>query len=348
MGFGAVLMLSARAIEELIAEPSWLPHRLDWVNGRLTFLRTDDRLLRSLSFIDGREPLSREPTIDVPLRAILEAVPAETPPLRMIYHVSFCGSTLLSRLLDRPGEILALKEPQCLVDLSDWRAHLDRLSVKDVSWQLALRAMLRLLNRPWQEGEKIVVKPSNWANNLIAHIGQYPNGARSVFVTIERRRFLIALLRGGHERLAFNARAINHLTSGSELGHRQVRSALSRDADPLAAVVRLGALCHHHQHLLFEHATGKAGGPDLIDLGDIEATPDRAVGRAATSLALDSISGGENMNHDAKNPGRLFSRERRRQIDADVERLHGAVIHRALEWLDEQLDAGRVALRSAS
>jgi hypothetical protein len=341
-------MVRDAAVERLIAEPSWLPHRVNRSDRSLTFLRTDDRLLRSLSFIDGRDALSQEPMIDVPLAAVLEAMPAGNLPLRMIYHVSFCGSTLLSRLLDRPGRILTLKEPQCLIDLSDWRAQLDRRKASDPEWDLALKAILGLLNRPWRDREKIVIKPSNWANNLIAHVGRYPGGMHSAFVTIERRRFLIALLRGGHERLAFNARAIDHLTAGNEMGRHLVRSALSHDSDPLAAAVRLGALSHHHQHSLFEHSSGAGGRPDLIDLDDIEAAPQKAVSRAATSLSLEPLSSGGDVDVDAKNPGRVFSRERRRQVDADVERLHGAIVDSALDWLDEQLHRDRLDLRSAS
>ena len=324
-------------LDDLIRNPRWLPHRLDWARGRVIFVRTDEATLRSMSFIDGREPITQEPPVEIALSDVVAAIGEPTEPLRMIFHVSFCGSTLLARLLDQPGRALALKEPQCLVDLSDWRAELARRGGDVGPCDRALDAMLALLNRRFSPDEPVVIKPSNWANNLILPIVRRGNQSRSVLVTIERRRFLIALLRGGRDRLAFNARAVDHLASGEEAAGKLVADALAHDRDPLAAMLRLGALSHDLQHRIFETAFRDSDRPLVIDLAQIEAGPREATSRAASAFGMSAPRGLDGKTtQDAKNPGRAFQRAQRVRGDAEIEEAHGSRIDAALAWLDER------------
>ena len=93
---------------------------IDFTRREVLFLRMNrDGYTRS-SFLDKRTITVDGTVYGAPLANLLdrfhEARPAPRP-INYIFHTAFCGSTLLSRCLDRSGVCLAYKEPFVLHQL---------------------------------------------------------------------------------------------------------------------------------------------------------------------------------------------------------------------------------------
>jgi hypothetical protein len=139
--------------------PEWLAHRYDPEHDAVHFARAERDARREVPFLtDEHLPGERLP---IGRAEALAAAPAAAP-IHFIFHSAYCCSTLLANALDLPGSASTLKEPVILNDLVGWRhrgAPGQRLSE-------VLDGTLRLLARPFEAGEAVIVKPSNLINSL--------------------------------------------------------------------------------------------------------------------------------------------------------------------------------------
>ena len=317
----------------LLSDPDWYLHRIDPVGEQARFLPTDRARLARTLFLDGRSPFSSGPEELMPLSALTSVSSSAGPP-RFIMHMSFCGSTQLAHLLDACGAALVLKEPQALVDLADWQRSLVEQHLADSRFAGALAAATALLSRHWADAPPTVIKPSNWANNLLPGLLTIPD-IRLVLVMIEARPFLRAVFRGGRDRLAFTARAAAHLAAASDQSNL-VEAAIAEDDDPVDRAARLTLVTHEVQRRYF------TAGPDRscerLDYGQIASEPAEALRRAAAALNLalsdDAVAETADLHStkDAKNPGREFSRTTQDRENEVVEQHHGSRFDRALDW----------------
>ena len=321
--------MRAPTLAAVLADPHFLPHRIDPGANMVTFMPTDAPRLARPSFIDGRSDFSSGKPVSLPLDAVLDELTAPVPgPDRMIFHVSFCGSTLLARMLELPGSAFVLKEPNALVDLADWKKAGGKIGPA-LDW---LRGSLR---RRWSADEPVVVKPSNWANNLLPELMADPSAIRPLFVTMQRRPFLIAVLRGGRDRLAFTARTAAHLAPAAQL-----QAAIAASEDPLTRAVHLAAVTLHVQMSAFA-AICRPG--QAIDAADLTGAPVEAALAANRILelgidpALLAANAAAKSGEDSKNPGRAFTSPGRASEDDAVEQHHGALLDSVLAWAERAL-----------
>lgn len=330
----------------ILSDPQYLPHAIDPGGNSITFLPTTRERLRRPSFIDGRSDFATGPAVSLPLDAMLaEAGAARAGEVdRMIFHVSFCGSTLLARMLDVPGASFVLKEPNILVELAGWRAA--HGAGDDPRFAPALAWVRAALRRHWRAGERVLIKPSNWANNLLEDLTADPSSLRPLFVTMERRPFLLAVLRGGRDRLAFTAQVAAHL-AGKGDGQAMLRDAIGATGDPIGRAVHLAALTLHLQTGMFVKAMRRGGwdGGSVIDASLLLARPVEAA-LTANAILDAGINPGElaqaaatKARENAKLPGRSFIPALRDSENDEVQRHHGARIDAALRWADRALGA---------
>lgn len=308
-------------------------HRLDAVQGDQLFVETTRDDLGRATFLDGRERFWGGETV----RQLTLGERAETGTRRFIFHVGFCGSTLLARLLGRSTMSLVLKEPQALTDLASQRAAI--VAGQAVTGMDALLDhALSCLSRAGTDDAPVVIKPSNWANIALREICTPGREVRGVFVSMERRAFVAAVFRGGRDRIAFCARLCAQISATDARWQRALGKALAASGDPLDQSAHIAALLHAMQERLFTEAMGRVEGM-RVDFADIVARPADTADRAAAHLGLDRLpapaaEADDLLRQHAKDSSRAFSAAERLSADAEIERLHGMRFDAALDWLD--------------
>ena len=217
-----------------LTDARWLGHR--YVEGsdayRFVFVPRADHA--QIPFLTDDCLGERPSAPDLPVDAILAGCP--DGPLHFVFHSAFCGSTLLTRAFDRPGTAMGLSEPMILNDVVGMRK---RGAPSSAVARMAHGA-LRLLGRPFAQGEAVIVKPSNLANGYAELFLALQPQARAVFLYAPLETFLISVARKGLAcRLWVRELAESFLREGlfAPLGHDA--AALFRQTDlQIAAAAR--------------------------------------------------------------------------------------------------------------
>ena len=309
-------------------------HRLRLEGGKVLHVQTTRDALRSTPFLDGRDRFwDDEEWRELPSGERH----AGNGCRRYVFHISFCGSTLLAKLLDRPGYVLALKEPHAFVDAAELLHTADEASSQSACILLsALEANLLRENA----GEAIVAKLSNWANNLVPLLCDPSRRSTAVFVTMPRADFITAVFRGGRDRMTYTARAIQHLVRQSDEGREALARAVGTDSDPLGQIARMTALSHAFQEAIFKAALQRNGwGNDRwFTMQEVVDDPVASASRACEVLELPRLASDQSdrivsrMSVHSKGADRPFQNTTRRDENATVLLHHGHYIREACAW----------------
>ncbi len=324
-------------LDVLLAEPRYLLHRVDLAADRLTFVDTTRASLCAASFLDGRVAFGSGDPILVPLSRALAVAPRVAGPDRFVFHVSFCGSTLLARLFDVPGQAFSYKEPQALVDLADAGVS----APQDERFAPAIDLVLGQLRLQWAAGEATVIKPSNWVNAILPQLVAASRDMRFVLCDILPRDFLSAVFRGGRERIVYTLQCCNHIVR-TYPDYTPYLAAASRSADPLVNAAQLTLLALHLQHRAFDTVDPNA--QHRLFHREIVSSVDACLSRAADILdvtlspqdraaAVDAHGGSHAKSRCA------FDILARDADDERIEALHGPRFDAALVWADATLPA---------
>ncbi len=316
---------------EVAHDTAWLPH--DMTADTVMLVRTSPERLAEAAFLDGRERFWTN-TAEMPIAEYLEAM-RQLPemPLRLILHVSFCGSTLLSRFLENSGRSVIYREPAIHVALADRMAAGG--SVADIC-DASDRAFARRI-----DDAVAIVKPTSWANALLPLWTTVP-GFNPIFITMEPRSFLRAAFRGGRERLAFVLRLAQHLAAARRTSAWLLKSATIPSSQPLLPAARLTlAALHLQTSLMREARKARSLSRDVVlDAADIFRDAREAAHRASHTLSLeigsDSARTGCWSDANAKDPKAPFSRAEEDAANAQIESFHGPLFDAALIWADQQ------------
>jgi hypothetical protein len=168
----------------LLSSPNWLPsHWLRSADG-IQFVRLERREHEQLTFLSDEylQPL-RPQTATLALSDLEAAALPAAPAPQYIFHSAFAASTLLTRALDAPAIATALKEPQILNELAEG------VRTQALSREL-LTFVVKLLARPYEAGEKVVIKPSNVANILAGPLLDLDPASNAIFLYAPLPRFL--------------------------------------------------------------------------------------------------------------------------------------------------------------
>ncbi len=154
-------------LTEVLKDPSWLPFQMDANWRQLEFARVADEALRSAAFLYAGFSGAIKERASFQLSEVL-ACDAEAGPhsAAVILHSAFCCSTLMARACDTPGKCLSLKEPDILMSLANAKRMLPRQN-RESEFADLFKLILKLLSRRRHPTEKILLKPTNAANNLL-------------------------------------------------------------------------------------------------------------------------------------------------------------------------------------
>lgn len=164
-------MTPGRSYDPLPAElqeltnPDWLLAGFDPAHDVYQFARVSRATYRDSAFLDHRiqpRPDAVRSAGGAEIDRMLAAVAPS--PAAWIFHTAFCGSTLLASCLDHEGRTLVLREPGVLSRLA---AH--TRAPADTVPPARKRRVLALVERRYED-EAVVIKPSNYANALLADV----------------------------------------------------------------------------------------------------------------------------------------------------------------------------------
>lgn len=318
-----------------------LLHRIDVAQQIACSIPTSANRLRSQAFVDGRSDFSLGPNI---VRPLADDGELDEYPQRFIFHVGFCGSTLLTRLLDYPGQLLALREPDCLANLAN-QITPNATPQTPEDFDRALDYACRSLHQHFSPAEEVLVKPSNWANKLLPNPSITRPDGRAVFMTMTRSAYLRAVVRGGPDRLAFMARAALHFTAGEAGAEGLVAKALLWSDDDRTRLTALAAIAHWQQLAWFRQSSARGWAKTCwVDLDDLRADPAGTATRASRTLGLQlypaTIAGNcaRWASRHAKSPDDSFDSTVESAQDALLERSDGRRMAAVEEWARSELD----------
>jgi hypothetical protein len=275
------------------------------------FSTMDVHAYRRSIFLDGR--ISPRTTDQSRIRfdqliALQAQRELPTPKLSWIFHIAHCGSTLLARALDLPGETFVLREPLALRQISaECAAHFG-IGPRDAEWQSRLNLVVQLLTRRYEPTDQVIVKANVPVNFIVPDLLKLAPADPSIVLYFSLENYLTAILRSPNHRkwvaniIRENRRAIEGLAPLNEnlslaefaaaLWLAQMRVfALAQSADP--NIASLDAEYFFNQ-----------------PRASLEAAFTH-VGRPQTDGRLDAIVSSELFSTYSKNPTAAFDNEAR-------------------------------------
>ncbi len=187
------------SIARLVADPEFYIFNYAEQNGTSEFLIVHQELLEQAPFVDNRlERFARgQFTIaTTQLNELVDHLPQPRPGRHFIFHHAFVCSTLLARCLAESDAFFSLKEPHIVRRLADMQRTLSGPGLMEQrNWSRLLNTHLQLLAKDYSRGDKVVIKATNLATNLVPEIlGHTPRGnCLYLYSTLEQ--FLISNLK---------------------------------------------------------------------------------------------------------------------------------------------------------
>jgi hypothetical protein len=271
--------------------------------------------------------------VDVPVEMILGELPQR--PLGIVFHSAFCGSTLLTKALSRPGVAIGFSEPVIFNDLVGWRLR----GSGGAAIARSADAGMRLMARPFGPKETVIVKLSNLANPLAELLLALNPKAKAIFLYAPLDTFLISVARKG---VACRAWVRTLAERYLPLGMFEPLSLTPADLF-LQTDLQLAASCWLAQHLLFARLMAKIGPARLrplnaeVMLGDTVS----AIMMVAHQFDLglrpgdtDKIAAGEAFGRHSKD-GTAFSAVDRNNQYSIARQAYAGEIDIIITWAEE-------------
>ena len=184
--------------------PDLFPIMLSPDANELVLVPITEQAYRDASFLDDREiptAESRVIALDEAMRFLDQQAPPAKP-LHGLFHVAFCGSTLISRCLQELDAAFVLKEPFPLHAMAERRRKVVPGSPGEAAWRRQFRLLVHLLSRTHRPEQAAVAKPTDASSNLVRDLLDHHPGSRAVFLYVGVEEFLLAML-GNRERMGF-------------------------------------------------------------------------------------------------------------------------------------------------
>ena len=307
--------------ESLLADlgqtPDVLFQDLDAINRRGLLVRVSETDYRRASFLDHRVLKPNTEGAWFPLARILKESAGLRQPLppHFIFHVSHCGSTLLSRLLAELHGNLPVRDPLFTLVLALQRRELGQAMARFTpdDWDRLFDLSLRALGRTYRLGERAFIKTTSACANLLEPLAIQSPASRVLLLYTDLETWLCTMLRD--EAVRENGRQFapawfRDFMVMTERGG--LKLAELSDAEQFALNWLTGML---HFHRALDRMPGRV---QLCDFEAFLVDPAAALASAARFLDLDpgraeEVATGPLMRRYAKNPDRAYDGAKRRQ-----------------------------------
>lgn len=325
--------MAAPSLSDVVLDPEWIPHTFDVTGANLTFVRVPRTARADLMFLSDEHFTGNFDKAEFPAAAVAAEVgAAPRAPLHFIFHTSFCCSTLLANALDVPGATMVLKEPDVLINLGNRLIRSD-----DQANRQRLELVLRLLERPFAAGEKVIVKPSNFGNRLLDAILVQRPQSTAVLLHSDVETFLRSLLKRGMFGRIFGRRLFAQLRGWSPIDFGYGPDELLQLTDVQAAALAWLMQIHHFDAM----ARAFRDRVFLIDSSTLLADPAVALDRtqALFGLGLDrerveALASGPVFSRHSKFTDRSYDAETRAKEHEAATEAHAEELQMVVKWIE--------------
>ena len=332
---------------EVAIDPRWLPHTYDVAGSNLTsvFVGREDH--GELMFLSDEHFKDRFRKVTFPASEIAAHVDeAGKAPIHFIFHTSFCCSTLMLKALDIPGHSFGLREPDVLINLANRFIRSD-----DAPNRERLRLVLRLLERPFEPGESMIVKPTNFANRLALPALELSPGSRAVLLYSDARTLLRSILKRGMWGRIWGRKLFQSTSLWTSLnfGFSPEEAFVLTDLQALG----LGWLMQMHQFGELARMMGER--VTIVDSADFLADPARTLLRVSRlfeldldEAAIDDVVNGPTFERHSKFSERGYGQAERTADHSAAEAAHHDELEMVVKWVETVAAHMKVDLRPAS
>ncbi len=338
------VLSAASQRQEILESTAYMLHSIDVKKSTFDFLQTTRETLSDTSFIDGRSPLSVDETVwQVPFDEAM-AWHARTPkteqPNRFVFHTSFCGSTLLARVLDIEGKAFSYKEPNILLQLAQIKAKETQLYCNRSQWRKLIGFVLDQFKNQWNTSEPTIIKPSNWVNSMLTELMLDNDESRAVLLSSTPEEYLTAVFRGGSERVQYTYSLLRHLSTAFPEYAGTISEVEDSQAQTVDLFMRLSLIAYAIQQRAFCRIRSLVDSAHRLDcrynelINDTPQCLEKIAQRLDLKLspiALDrSIE--DNFKYHSKVNNRQFSASERDAVNAEVYSQYQSSFDAALDW----------------
>ena len=293
----------------LAQSPDFLWQELDLVNRRGLVVKFEEAGYRAASFLDHRA--FKDQTVgawldlaDIRRSSQDLAVPAP----HAIFHVSHCGSTLVSRLVAELPGCLPVRESLVMLALAQEKRELASPAARldAAGWQGLLETAYLSLSRVYRTGDRVLIKHTSACGNLLPDfLGRAPDSS-ALLLHADLETWLAVMLRGPAVRLngRFYAQAwLKDLHAVT--GRTDIRLADLDDAGMFVVNWLTGMLHFARARQAYPARTQR------LDFADLLASPAAELEKLARLFGFDpsqaaAVSSGPLMQRYAKRPNEPF------------------------------------------
>jgi hypothetical protein len=329
-----------RLRDQLLADPSLFAQKLDLFSRRTLFVRLGQDLYREASFLDDRilTPSTQGMWVGFDDVSAALAGAAHPRPLHFIFHAGHVGSTLVSRLLESAGGVLALREPLPLRTLAE--AH-DALGGADALLSAAqfdalLRGQIALWSRGYADTRAVVLKATSAAGRLGSQLLAAAPQARAIYLNLPLEPYLATLLAGENSPIDLRGHAAERMRRLMRFGAEPPAPLHAMSLGELAAmswsVETLTAAALQREH-----------GPRvlLVDFDRVLSQPEESFRAICVHIGLDApadyftrIRQDPAWLRYAKHPSQPYSPQDRQQLLAAARAQKADELRSGLAWVD--------------
>ena len=323
------------------ANAEWLAHRHVEGADRIAFSHVPRADHRSAPFLTDEYLGDARAQHELPVADCLAGTPPQ--PMGFLFHSAFCGSTLLLSALDRPGVAMGLSEPVLLNDVVGFR----RRGAPPAAVARLADSATRLLARPFADGERVIVKPSNILNPLAELLLALRGDAPAILLYAPLETFLVSVVRKGLWCRLWVRELLEGFLTDNVVNLGMGPRDYFRQSD--LQVAATGWLA---QHALFHQLAGKLG-PGRVRTLDSETLTREPLavltaaahhyGLTASPADLAAMAGGAAFTRHSKS-GAAFDTAQRAEEYAEARRAHEDEIGKVLVWAQAVAEANGLAM----
>lgn len=182
----------AAALAALSSCPDLFPVHIDFAQQRLRLIKMSPAWYQESVFLDPARIRGRY-AVDMAFAGLDHWMRDSAPQsAAFIFHTAFCGSTLMSQLLDSLYDSLPLREPEALGNLL---GYLRLPQVPEDNKRVTFEVVLQLLSRRYAPKQMALIKANDYCNPLLEEMLRRGPYMPVLFMYVPLEEFVVACLR---------------------------------------------------------------------------------------------------------------------------------------------------------